>query len=246
MYRLLVCIKYNGSLYHGWQKQYKNDNSIQSIIENSLFLLFKYNIKIFCSSRTDIGVHSLGQTFHFDIKKYIKTDFILNFLNNILPIYIYIKWIKYVSIKFNARYNAIAKKYIYVIYNSNKKLIFLNKLVTCIDTYIDVNIMFKASRYLIGKHNFNSFKSPKCESNNFYKTILYFNIYKLNNFIFFEIIANSFLYHMVRNIVSSLLLVGTYKYSIFWIKDFLFYRNKKFFDIYLIKPYGLYLMKVYY
>ncbi len=246
MYRLLACVKYNGSLYHGWQKQYKNDNSLQNIIENSLFLLFKYNIKIFCSSRTDVGVHSIGQIFHFDIKKYININSILNYLNNILPIYIYIRWIKYVSIKFNARYDTIAKKYIYIIYNGNKKLVFLNKLVTFINDSINIDFMFKASRYLIGKHNFNSFKSPKCESNNFYKTIFYLNIYKLKNFIFFEIIADSFLYHMVRNIVSSLLLVGTYKYSIFWIKDFLYYRNKSFFNINLIKPYGLYLMNVYY
>ncbi len=246
MYRLLACVKYNGSLYHGWQKQYKNDNSIQNIIENSLFLLFKYNIKIFCSSRTDIGVHSLGQTFHFDIKKYIKIDLILNLLNNILPIYICIKWIKYVYNNFNARYNAIARKYIYIIYNSNLKSVFLNKLVTYYNNYININFMLKASKYLIGRHNFSSFRSSKCESNNPYKTIFYLNIYKINNFIFFDIKANSFLYHMVRNIVSSLLLIGTYKYSILWIKDFLFYRNKNFFDICIVKPYGLYLMNVYY
>ncbi len=246
MYRLLVCVKYNGSQYHGWQKQFKNDNSIQSIIENSLFLLFKYNIKIFCSSRTDVGVHSLGQTFHFDIKKYIKINFLLNLLNKILPIYICIKWIKYVYMKFNARYNAIARRYIYIIYNSNLKSVFLDKLVTYNSNDININIMLKASKFLIGRHNFNSFRSSGCESNNSYKTIFYLNIYKLGNFIFFDIKANSFLYHMVRNIVSSLLLIGTYRYSILWIKDFLFCQNKNFFDICIVKPYGLYLMNVYY
>ncbi len=246
MYRLLSCVRYNGFFYHGWQKQYENDNSIQNIIENSLFLLFKYNIKIFCSSRTDVGVHSLGQIFHFDIKKYIKINLLLNSLNNILPIYICIKWIKYICVKFNARYNAIARRYIYVIYNSNLKPIFLNKLVLYNNNYINIDLMLKASKYLLGKHNFNSFRSSKCESNNPYKTIFYLNIYKINNFIFFDIKANSFLYHMVRNIVSSLLLVGTYKYSILWIKDFLFYRNKNFFNICIVKPYGLYLTEVYY
>ncbi len=246
MYRLLVCIQYNGFFYHGWQKQNKNDNSIQCVIENYLSLFFNYNIKIFCSSRTDIGVHSLGQIFHFDIKKYIKINLILNYLNNVLLNYILIKWIKYVSINFHSRYNAIARRYIYVMCNIDNKSIFLNKLVTYYNEYIDINLMLKASRCLIGKHDFSSFRSSKCESKNPYKIIFYINIYKYKKFIFFDIKANSFLYHMVRNIISSLLLVGTYKYSVFWIKDFLYYRNKKIFNIYMIKPYGLYLVNVYY
>ncbi len=246
MYRLFACVKYNGYFYNGWQKQKKNDNSIQSVIENSLFILFNYYVKIFCSSRTDIGVHSLGQTFHFEIKKYIKINKILKFLNYILPNYIYINWIKYVNNNFHARYNAIARRYIYIIYNNKIKCIFLNKLVTFINTNIDINLMLIASKFLIGRHDFSSFRSSGCESKSSYKIIFYLNIYKKNNFIFFDIKANSFLYHMVRNIVSSLLLVGTYKYSFLWIKDFLFYRNKKNFDISLVKPDGLYLSNVYY
>ncbi len=244
--RLICCVEYNGSRYIGWQKQNENDLSIQSIIECKLYNIFGYYIRIFCSSRTDSGVHSIGQIFHFDILNYIDIKKILYSLNSILPNDINIKWIKYVNFNFHSRYNALARRYIYIIYNSAIKSSFLNKLVTFCNYKLDINLMIKSSRFLIGKHNFSSFRSSGCESKNPVKIIYYLNIFKKNHFIYFDIKANSFLYKMVRNIISCLLLVGLKKYSIFWLKDFLYYRNRKSFYFNTIKPYGLYLVSIYY
>ncbi len=245
-YRLVVCVEYKGTNYSGWQIQNINDNSIQNIIEKSLFILIKEKIKIFCSSRTDSGVHSIGQIFHFDIYKYININKLLYNINFILPYDISFKWIKYVSSKFHSRYNAISRRYIYIIYNSKIRSSFLNKLVMYFNKDLDIYLMSKSAKFLVGEHDFSSFRSSKCESKNPYKKIFYLNIFKKNNFIFFDIKANSFLYHMVRNIVSCLIMVGTRIYSIYWLKDFLNYKNNKIFNINIVKPYGLYLISVNY
>lgn len=245
-YRLVVCVEYKGTNYSGWQFQNINDNSIQNIIEKSLCLLIKEKIKIFCSSRTDIGVHSLGQIFHFDINKIINVDKLLYKINFILPNDINFKWIRYIYNNFHARYSAISRRYIYIICLSKIHSSFLYRLVTYYNENLDIDLMYKSSRFLIGRHNFNSFISSKCESNNFYRNIFFINIFKKNDFIYFDIEANSFLYHMIRKIISCLLMVGSKKYSLYWLKDFLYYRNNKIFNINIIKPYGLYLLNVKY
>ncbi len=244
MFRLLACIEYIGYNYIGWQKQFLNDNSIQSILEKILLKFFKYNINIICASRTDKGVNSLGQIIHFDIKEYINTKNILSFLNFFLPDTISVKWIKYISISFHARKHALYRRYIYVLCINKIKSIFLNKLVLYYNNNLSINLMSEACKYLVGRHDFSSFRSSGCESLSPYKKILYFKIFKCRNFIFFDIKANSFLYHMVRNLVSSLLLIGMKKYSVLWIKDYLYYRNKNAFLIDTVKPYGLYLVSI--
>ncbi len=247
-YRLLVCVEYNGSNYIGWQKQCFNTklNSIQNVIENVLSVIAKHKISIFCSSRTDSGVHSLGQVFHFDTFCYRSERDWLFSSNNKLPYDISFRWVKFISSNFHARFNAISRRYFYVICTSKTRSCFFNKLVTYYNYDVNINLMKKASKYLLGENDFSSFKSSKCESLSSYRNIIHINIYSKYNYIFFDIRANSFFYHMVRNIVSSLLLVGIRKYSFYWIKDFLNYKDNSVFKINMIKPYGLYLFSVYY
>ncbi len=244
-YRLIVCVKYNGTNYSGWQKNISNKISIQEIIEKVLSKISGDNIKIFCSSRTDKGVHSLGQVFHFDTYKYKSENDWLKISNFILPNDIYFKWVKFSSNNFNSRYNAIARRYIYIILNKNRS-VFLYNFVLFFNKFLHIDLMLKASRYLLGENDFSSFKSSKCQSLSSFRNIFYLNIFSKGFFIYFDIIADSFLYHMVRNIVSCLLIIGIKKYSIRWFKDFFFSKNKNYYSLKLIKPNGLYLYKVYY
>ncbi len=244
VYRLLVCVEYNGFKYIGWQKQLHNHKSIQKVIEDCLSNISKHRINIICSSRTDSGVHSLGQVFHFDTFIYKTENEWLLISNFNLPCDITFKWIKYVSNNFHARYNVYSRRYLYIIWNSYIRSSFLNQFVMYYNNYIDINLMLKASCFLLGKHNFSSFQSSGCESKNIYKNIMHLNIFKKKNYLIFDIKANSFLYRMVRNIVSSLLLVGSKKCSINWIKYILSCRNNSVLKINLVKPYGLYLYKV--
>ncbi len=243
-YRLAVCVEYNGTNYIGWQKQFKK-NSIQEVIENMLSKISNHEVKIFCASRTDLGVHSLGQIFHFDTFKYRNENEWLIISNYNLPKDIYFKWVKNVSLNFHSRYNAISRRYIYIILNSNIQNVFLYNLVFFFNKKLDINLMLLASRILLGENDFSSFRSSGCQSISSIRRIFYFNIYNNGLFIFFDIIANSFLYHMVRNIISSLLLVGINKMSIFNFKK-IFYSKNKDYKFNLVKPNGLYLYRVYY
>ncbi len=246
-YRLLVCVEYNGFNYIGWQKQKdKNKSSIQENIEISLAKIANHSVNIFCASRTDSGVHSLGQVFHFNTSLYIKESNWVNGLNSILNKDIYVKWVKYVSNKFHARFDAIARRYIYVISIYKFYSIFLYKLVTYLKVnYLNITSMIKGSKYLIGNYNFSSFSSVKGNTNNMFRKIFYIKIYKKNNYIFFDIKANSFLYKMIRNIVTSLVLVGLNKKPYYWIKSLLSCRIR-YLKYNLIPSNGLYLHTVYY
>ncbi len=243
-YRLLVCVEYNGYNYIGWQKQLHSHLSIQEVIETCLSKIAKHKIKIFCSSRTDSGVHSLGQIFHFDTFCYKKENHWLLISNFNLPNDITFKWVKYVNNHFHARYNVYSRRYLYFILNSKIRSSFLNNLVTYYLGNININLMLQASKFLLGKHDFSSFQSSGCESKNVYKNIMHLKIFKRKMYIIFDIKADSFLYHMVRNIVSCLLLVGTKKNCVNWIKDILLYKKRGVSKINLIKPYGLYLYKI--
>ncbi len=249
LYRLLVCVEYNGNNYHGFQKQfncYKHIKTIQGIIEKVLTKISGSKVKIFYSSRTDKGVHSIGQIFHFNTNIYKREEEWLNISNYNLPNDIVFRWIRYISWNFHARYNIIARRYIYIILNSYFYSSFLYNLVLTFKKKLNVNLMLKASKILLGINDFSSFRSSGCQSNNVIKYIFYFNIFKKGSFIIFDIKANSFLYHMVRNIISCLLLVGIKKYSINWFNEFFISRNRNYCKFNLIKPNGLYLYKVYY
>ncbi len=244
IYRLLVCVEYNGMNYIGWQKQLHNSLSIQEIIEKCLSKITNHKVNIICSSRTDSGVHSLGQMFHFDTYIYKNENEWLLIANFNLPYDITFKWMKYVKNNFHARYNVNSRRYLYIILNSCIRSSFLNNLVMYYRGNINIDFMLQASYYLLGKHDFTSFRSSGCESKNTYKNIMHLNIFKKKKYIIFDIKANSFLYRMVRNIVSSLLLVGIGKYPINWIKHILSSRDKNLCRSFSVKPYGLYLYKI--
>ncbi len=244
IYRLLVCVEYNGINYIGWQKQLHNCFSIQEIIEKCLSKISCHKVNIVCSSRTDSGVHSLGQIFHFDTYIYKSEKEWLLISNFNLPYDITFKWVKYVKNNFHARYNVFSRRYLYIILNSNIRSSFLNKLVMYCNYNLNIDLMLQASYYLLGKHNFSSFRSSGCESKNPYKNIMHLNIFKKKKYIIFDIKADSFLYRMVRNIISSLLLVGIKKHPVNWIKYILSFKNKNVCKINSVKPYGLYLYKI--
>ncbi len=243
-YRLLVCVEYCGYNYIGWQKQLHSKLSIQEIIEECLSKIAKHKIKIFSSSRTDSGVNSLGQMFHFDTFCYKKEKEWLLISNFNLPRDITFKSVKYVKSNFHARYNVYSRRYLYIILNSNIRSSFLNNRVMYYLGKISISLMLKASKFLLGKHNFISFQSSGCESKNTYKNIMHLNIFRINRYIIFDIKADSFLYRMIRNIISNLLLIGMRKFSVNWIKYVLSIKKKGFSKNLLVKPYGLYLYKI--
>ncbi|QJC30268.1 tRNA pseudouridine(38-40) synthase TruA [Enterobacteriaceae endosymbiont of Neohaemonia nigricornis] len=245
IYKFAMGVEYNGYHYHGWQKQKHNINTIQQHIEFAISRIANHTVEIFCAGRTDVGVHSTGQVIHFETYTFRKIQSWILGINSLLPYDIVIQWIIPVHHTFHARFSAIARKYYYVIYNYPYRNSILNYLVTHYKHHLNIDNMNKAAQFLVGEHDFTSFTSKNCQSNSFIRNIIYCRILKKQSFIFIQIKANSFLYHMVRNIVGSLLEIGKNNKPITWLLDLLHAKDRTKAGI-TAKPYGLYLVKVTY
>ncbi|WP_246208747.1 tRNA pseudouridine(38-40) synthase TruA [Enterobacteriaceae endosymbiont of Plateumaris pusilla] len=238
-------IEYNGSNYHGWQKQKKYPNTIQQNIENAISIIADHNVEVFCAGRTDIGVHSIGQVIHFETNTIRKIKSWILGINSLLPKDIVVNWIIPVVKDFHARFSAISRKYYYIIYNSKYRSGILNNLVTQYQYNLDIVKMNKAAKYLIGEKDLTSFRSVKCQSNSPCRKIIHLNIMKHNNYIIIDIKANSFIYHMVRTIVGCLLDIGSNIKKETWLLELLKIKDRTKASA-TVKPNGLFLIEIEY
>ncbi|AEH39722.1 pseudouridylate synthase I [Buchnera aphidicola (Cinara tujafilina)] len=216
-----VCgIEYDGTKYFGWQKQ-KLVCTIQESIENVLSKIANHNINLICAGRTDRGVHGITQIVHFlTFSVRSKKEWLLG-ANSLLPSDITILWLKKIPENFDARFSALSRSYRYIIFNSAIRSSFLKRYSYHLRKILDIKKMKHASQYLIGQHNFSAFRSSGCQSLSPYRTIFFIHILQFKKFIIIDIIANSFLYHMVRNIVGCLVLIGLSIHEPLWIKQVL-------------------------
>ena len=206
--RVALGIEYDGSEYYGFQKQKSTEQTIQGNLENSISKVANHSIKTFCSGRTDAGVHAFMQVVHFDTESRRSTREWVRGINSYLPHDIKVLWSKELDETFHARYSATHRSYLYRILNNQTPSALWSKRSLFIPQKLDIRAMRAASKYLIGEHDFSSFRGSGCQSNSPVRTIEDIKITKKNNFITFELRANAFLLHMVRIIIGTLLMVG--------------------------------------
>ena len=243
--KILLSIEYDGKNYHGWQEQ-KEPNTIQGKIQEAIYQFSQENIKLVVAGRTDTGVHATGQVAHFETFIDRPKEKWLLGLNSFLPEDIRIKNVKFVDSDFHARFSALSRSYRYIIYN--------NKVKPCINRYkvgwyflniLDEKKMEAAGKKLLGKKDFSCFRSSHCQSNSPVRQINDIVVSRENDYIYIDINANSFLYNMVRNIVGSLVLVGSGEKDILWMEDLLNSKDRKLAGK-QFPPEGLYLVKIEY
>ena len=206
--RVALGIEYDGSEYYGFQKQKSTEQTIQWNLENSISKVANHSIKTFCSGRTDAGVHAFMQVVHFDTESRRSTREWVRGINSYLPHDIKVLWSKELDETFHARYSATHRSYLYRILNNQTPSALWSKRSLFVPQKLDIRAMRAASKYLIGEHDFSSFRGSGCQSNSPVRTIEDIKITKKNNFITFELRANAFLLHMVRIIIGTLLMVG--------------------------------------
>ena len=210
--RFALTIEYNGADYFGWQKQKTHKTkTIQYHIENAISKIADENINTICAGRTDTGVHAFSQVIHFDTIKNRKDYKWLQGINSFLPSDILAKKIYHVDDEFHARYSAIDRTYRYVILNQVYPSTYLLNNVLHFSDKLNVNQIKSAFKYMKGEKDYSCFRSSGCSAKSPIKNIKSIKITKQNNFIYVDITANSFLYHMVRNIVGALLDIGISK-----------------------------------
>ena len=213
--RYKIIIEYDGTPFVGWQKQ-ENGRSIQESIESAIKKIFEEEVVIFGAGRTDAGVHAIGQTAHFDIKKKsFDTYVIKNALNDHLrPLPISILDVEEVDNNFHARFDAIQRKYLYRIINRKSPLTIEKGRAWQVHKSLSVEPMKKCIPLIEGKHDFTTFRSANCQSESPIKTIDEVKITQSDENIYFGISAKSFLHHQVRSLVGSLKMVGDGSWSI--------------------------------
>ena len=248
MINIKLTIEYEGTKYHGWQRQ-KSLLSIQGILEEKISQITQEKITLNGSGRTDAGVHALGQVANFKTNSSIPLLELTFILNRMLPLDIRIKKAERVDNNFHARYSAVSKIYHYYVLNSNQNnnyiSIFLRNYVYCIYENIDLGEMKKASNYLQGEHDFTSFACSGSRIRNWKRRIKNISIIKKGNIFCFHLEADAFLYKMVRTIVGTLLEVGKGKIDYLEMKKILEAKNRKIAGR-TVPAKGLFLIKVKY
>ncbi len=242
--RIALGLEYKGSNYHGWQKQ-PNLLSVQECVETALSKVANHNINIFCAGRTDVGVHAKNQVIHFDTEAKRSIDAWVLGGNSNLPRDIIIKWAREVSSDFHARFSALARSYRYLIYNSKIRPAIFFDQVTWHSRNLDEQRMAAAAKFLIGEHDFSSFRGCDCQSRTPMRNVHDIQIKRRDKLIILDITANAFLLYMVRNIAGLLILIGEGKQEPIWAHKVL-QSCDRCVAAATAPPQGLYLSRIYY
>ena len=207
MKRILLTISYDGTNYSGWQKQ-KNAVTVQGEFDKACLTLFKTDVESIGASRTDAGVHALGQRAVIDVDTSIPAEKIPLALNPLLPDDIVVTHAEEVGADFNPRFKALKKTYEYSIYNAP----FRNPLYRNYSEYVryelDLDSMRTACEAFVGEHDFRAFCASGNSSKTTVRTIYSLDVEKDGDFIKIRVTGNGFLYNMVRIIAGTLIYVG--------------------------------------
>jgi len=223
--RIALGIEYFGASYCGWQSQ-PTGVAVQCLLERAINKVAAEKVKVICSGRTDKGVHAKQQVAHFDTNAYRPVSSWLLGINSNLPDDIKVVWLKPITDAFHARFSAVARVYHYYIYNrSISSAIYAKHAYWCYKK-LDIIALNKAASYLVGEHDFSSFRSRGCHANSTIKVISEFYFVRRGSFIVAVIRGNSFLYNMVRNMMGSLLEVGCGNYDPSWILSVLHAKDR--------------------
>lgn len=203
-----LVVAYDGSRYHGWQRQ-KNGLTIQAVIEERLQLMTQAPVKLLASGRTDAGVHALKQVCNFKTPSQIPIDTLKRGLNALLPPDIFVKEATVVPLEFHSRYRAKSKIYEYRILNRQNPDIFRRHVLWHIRFPLNVETMSECLSMIRGTHDFSAFKSSGSANTDPVRTILSNSIESDKDGVLRIIVeGNGFLRHMVRNIVGTLVETG--------------------------------------
>lgn len=244
MNRIVLGVEYDGSGFVGWQWQ-PNKRSIQETLENALAKVANHQVNVICAGRTDAGVHAFEQVVHFDTSVNRELHAWLLGGNCNLPDDVRIIWAKHAIDDFHARYSAIARIYRYIILNRTAKSALQHHQTTWYYPNLQVEKMQQAAQYLIGEHDFSTFRAQSCQSKSPFRIMHFIDINRDGDNVTIELCANAFLHHMVRNIAGVLMEIGSNKKPIDWAQELLAVKKRELGGV-TAPPQGLYFKAVYY
>lgn len=255
MKKIKLLLEYDGTAYHGWQIQ-KNELTIQSIIEDRIKRLTGKQTRVISASRTDAGVHALGQVIAFRTESYLNPETIKKALNALLPEDIRVLNASEVDNSFHPRHDVKKKSYFYIISNQRDSSAFLYRYIWLVPYPLNLTYIRKAARVLVGEHDFSSFRGTGSSMGNNVRKIFSLKIENFEKiefmtssikgkFVKIRMEADGFLRHMVRNIVGTLVEVGRGRIPVSRMEEILKSRNRRLAGL-TAPSNGLFLEKIVY
>ena len=223
--RIAIGMEYHGGTFCGWQTQ-PSGCAVQDALERALSTIADDTIDTVCAGRTDAGVHALEQIAHFDTGVERPESAWVRGVNALLPAGAAVIWARPVAGDFHARYSARERCYRYVLLNHPLRPALNHGRVGWFHSSLDVERMQAAARHLLGEHDFSAFRSAECQAKSPVRELRRLDIRKTGDYVVFDLAANAFLHHMVRNIVGCLVYVGTGRQEPAWLASVLAGRDR--------------------
>ena len=218
--RYAMALEYDGSPFMGWQKHDTGD-TIQAAVEKAVSFVADAPVEVVCSGRTDARVSARCQVVHFDSDAPRDARAWVLGTNTRLPDSIRALWLQPVSDDFHARYSARARRYRYSLLIRAVKPAIGRQFLSWSREDLDVTRMHEAAQKILGEQDFSAFRTVQCQAKHPNRNLHRLDVSREGDTIYFDVQANAFLHHMVRNLVGSLMLIGKGEQPVDWMKTLL-------------------------
>jgi tRNA pseudouridine38-40 synthase len=241
--RYRLTLEYDGAPFVGWQRQ-DNGPSVQGALEAAIEKLSGERVTVTGAGRTDAGVHALGQVAHFDLVKEFAPGKVRDALNyHLRPTPVSVLDASVTDGEFHARFHATARHYLFRILNRRSPPALEAGRVWHVSPKLDAEAMHAAAQFLVGQHDFTTFRAAECQAQSPVKTLDRLDVSRRADEIHIEASARSFLHHQIRSFAGTLKLVGEGKWTPLDVKKALDARDRSACGP-VSPPEGLYLMRV--
>lgn len=245
MPRYRLTVEYDGTHFLGWQSQ-TSGATVQGVLEDALKKIHGERHALHCAGRTDSGVHAWGQVAHVDLPRSWEPFELTNAINgNVRPHLVSVLDAVEVGEDFHARFSAKGRKYVYRILNRRAPATIERNKVWHVPPDLNSDAMHEAAQYLLGNHDFSTFRDAQCQAKSPIKTIDKFEVSRFGEMIELNVEARSFLHQQVRSMTGSLKMVGQGRWHPIDIKHALDARDRNACGP-VAPPDGLYLVSVTY
>jgi len=242
--RIALGVEYDGEPFCGWQSQ-ADGQTVQDTLQSALSQIAGEQVSVAAAGRTDTGVHALEQVVHFDTVAERPLTAWVRGANALLPSSIAVLWAHAVPDEFHARFSAHGRSYRYLLINRSVRPAIHTGKAGWFHAPLDLALMRAAAQHLVGEHDFSAFRAAECQAKSPVKHVQQLDICRQGEMLIFDVSANAFLHHMVRNIVGCLVYVGKGKSPPEWLADVLAGRERSL-AAPTFAPDGLYLRRIRY
>lgn len=240
--RIALGVEYDGTAFSGWQAQ-TGAHTVQETLEHALSRVADRAVRVVCAGRTDAGVHATGQVVHFDTDAIRPQRAWVLGTNTHLGPEVAVGWACAVDERFHARFSALSRHYRYIILNRETRPALLHGRVWWVHRVLDADRARAAAEYLVGEHDFTSFRALACQARHAVRTVRRLEVRRVGEFVYIDVVANAFLHHMVRNLAGVLVAIARGEHPPRWAREVLEARDRTLGGV-TAPAAGLYLVQV--